>query len=123
MGGYIIGLYRKTTKVKRPYYRSRARYNTYSSRQMHEVGILYCIYRRNNSGRSSKDLYKRNIRKTRITSKDYIGLRSKVYIKILGNLYSGIRNLYSNVNSILSIDGRIDRKTKLNTRVVSKILY
>ena len=90
---------------------------------MYKVGILYCIYRRNNGGRSSKDLYKRNIRKTRITSKDYIGLRSKVYIRILGNLRSGIRNLYSNVNSILSIDGRIDRKTKLNIRIVSKILY
>ena len=57
MGGYIIGLYYKATKVKRPYYRSRARYNTYSSRQMYEVGILYYIYGRNNGGRSSKDLY------------------------------------------------------------------
>ena len=57
MGGYIIGLYYKATKVKRSYYRSRARYNTRSSKQMYEVGILYYIYRRNDGGRSSKNLY------------------------------------------------------------------
>ena len=44
-------------------------------------------------------------------------------LKFVGNLYSGTRNLYSNVNSILSINGRIDRKAKLDTRIVSKILY
>ena len=43
-----MGLYYKATKVKRPYYRSRARYNTRSSRQIYEGGILYSIYGRNN---------------------------------------------------------------------------
>jgi len=31
--------------------------------------------------------------------------------------------LYSNLYSILSADGQIDRKTKLDTRIVSKALY
>ena len=61
--------------------------------------------------------------KTRITSKDYIGLRSEVRVRILGNLYSRIRNLYSNVNSILPIDRWINGETKLDTRIVSKALY
>ena len=43
-----MGLYYKITKVKRSYYRSRVRRNTRSSRQIHEVGILYYIHGRNN---------------------------------------------------------------------------
>jgi hypothetical protein len=46
-----------------------------------------------------------------------------VYIKVLGNLYSKIKNLSSYINSILFIDGWINRKIKLNIKTVSKALY
>ena len=49
-------------------------------------------------------------------------MRSEVRVRILGNLYSRIRDLYSNVNGILSIDGRINKEIKLDTRIVSKVL-
>jgi hypothetical protein len=71
------------------------------------VGILYTIFREYNVRRTFKDLYKRN----------------KVCIKVLGNLYSRIRNLSSYINSILFTDGWINKKTKLNIRAVSKALY
>ena len=56
-------------------------------------------------------------------NKDYIKQRYKIYYKILKNLYSRIENLSSNINSILPIDRWIDKKIKLNTKTVSKILY
>ena len=56
-------------------------------------------------------------------SKDRVRLRPKVYIRVLGNLYSSIRDLYSYVNSLLSIDRQINREVKLDTGIVSKILY
>jgi hypothetical protein len=43
-------------------------------------------------------------------------------IKVLKNLYSRIRNLNSYINSILSIDRQINRKTKLDTKTVFKAL-
>jgi hypothetical protein len=50
-------------------------------------------------------------------------IRYKVYIKILKNLYSRIRDLSSYINSILSIDRRINKKIKVDTGAVSKALY
>jgi len=41
----------------------------------------------------------------------------------LGNIPRKIKNISSNINNILFIDKRIDRKTKLNTKVVLKALY
>jgi phage anti-repressor protein len=41
----------------------------------------------------------------------------------LGNLYSKTRNLNSYINNIPSIDGRINRKTKLDIKAVFKALY
>jgi hypothetical protein len=46
-----------------------------------------------------------------------------VYIRILKNLYSRVRNLSSYINSILSTNGRINKKIKLDTKAVSKALY
>jgi hypothetical protein len=40
----------------------------------------------------------------------------------LGNLYSRIRNLNSYINSIPSIDGWINRKIKLDIKIVFKAL-
>ena len=33
------------------------------------------------------------------------------------------KDLNSNINNILFIDGRLNKKTKLNTRAIFKILY
>jgi hypothetical protein len=41
----------------------------------------------------------------------------------LGNLYSKIRDLSSYINSILSTDKQINRKIKLDIKVVFKALY
>jgi len=49
--------------------------------------------------------------------------RSKIYSSILGSILSRIRGSRSNVNSILSANRRLNRKTKLDTRIVSKALY
>jgi len=40
----------------------------------------------------------------------------------LGNIYSTIRGINSNVNSLLFIDGWINREIKLDTRIVFEIL-
>ena len=48
--------------------------------------------------------------------------RYKVYINILGDVYSRIRDLSSYINSILFTDRRINKKVKLNTRTVFKAL-
>ena len=37
-------------------------------------------------------------------SKDRVRLRPKVYIRVLGNLYSSIKSLYSYINSLLFIN-------------------
>ena len=39
------------------------------------------------------------------------------------NIYSTIRDIYSNINSVLSANGRINGKVKLDTKVVFKVLY
>ena len=57
------------------------------------------------------------------TNEDYIGLRFKICSSILGGLYSKTRNLNSNLNGILPIDRQLDRKTELDIRIVSIILY
>jgi len=51
MGGHIIGLYRKVTKVKRSYHRARLRRDLSNSRQAYKVGILYSMHRRDISRR------------------------------------------------------------------------
>ena len=48
---------------------------------------------------------------------------SKIYSSILGGIFSGIRGLRSNINSILSIDRQLNRKIKLDAKIVFKILY
>ena len=50
-------------------------------------------------------------------------MRPKIYSSILESIFSGIRGLGSNINSILPINRQINRKTKLYIRIVSKILY
>ena len=52
----------------------------------------------------------------------FFGLRPKVYNSILGNIYSIIKGINSNINSLLLIDRRTNKKVKLDTRIVSKIL-
>ena len=42
---------------------------------------------------------------------------------VLGGILSGIGGLSSNFYRILSADRRLNRKTKLDTRAVSKVLY
>jgi hypothetical protein len=104
MGSYIIGLYSQATKVKRPSYRIGIWQYTNNNRQVYQVGILYTIFREYDIRGTFKDLY-------------------KGYIRVLGNLYSRIRNLSSYINSILSTDRRINEKTKLDIRTVFKALY
>ena len=45
MGSYIIGLYSQVTKVKRSYYRPETQYDIYNSKQVYQIGILYCMYK------------------------------------------------------------------------------
>ncbi len=52
------------------------------------------------------------------TNKDHIGLRPKVYNSILENLYSKIKNPNGDFNSILPINGWINKKTELDIRAV-----
>ena len=47
----------------------------------------------------------------------------KIYNSILGSIISGIRGLRGNINSILPINRRLNRETKLNVRTVFKALY
>jgi len=53
----------------------------------------------------------------------YRALSKIVLDRDLRGILSEIRSSRSNLNSVLSADGRIDRKVKLDTRTVSKALY
>jgi hypothetical protein len=44
-------------------------------------------------------------------------------IVFLGNVYSTIRDIYSNINSILPINRWLNRETKLDIRIVFITLY
>ena len=57
------------------------------------------------------------------TNKYYIRQRSKIYSSILRGILNRIRGKSSNFYSILSVNRQLDRKIKLDTRVVSKVLY
>ena len=59
---------------------------------------------------------------TQITKKDYFRLRPKIYNSILGSISYKIRSLSSNINNILFINKSIDKKTKLNIKIVFKII-
>ena len=87
------------------------------------MGILYCIYRRDFNRKYSADLYKRSIYKTWSINKDYIGQRYKIYYSILKSLYSRIRNQGNNIYNIPSTDGQINKKVKLDTKIIPKVLY
>jgi len=49
--------------------------------------------------------------------------RFKIRNSILGGILSGIRGLRNNVNSILPINRQLNKKTKLNIRIVFRVLY
>ena len=87
------------------------------------MGILYRLYKRDFSKRSSSDLYKRSVCKIWNTKQDYIRQRYKIYISILVSLYSKIKGQNSGINRILPVNRQLDREIKLNTKAVSKILY
>ena len=55
--------------------------------------------------------------------KDYIRQRYQIYCSILGSLYSRIRNLSSNINSILPTNRWINKEVKLDIRAVLQVLY
>ena len=59
-----MGLYSKVTKIKRSYYRTGVWQYIYNNRQVYQIGILYCLYKRDFSKRYSTGLYKRSVFKT-----------------------------------------------------------
>jgi hypothetical protein len=63
MGSHIIGLYSEVTKVKGPYHRTGVWQYIYNNRQVHQIGILYCLYKRDFSRRYGTGLYKRSVHK------------------------------------------------------------
>jgi len=87
------------------------------------VGLFYSIHRRDFSRKCSTNLCQRSVHITWIIREGYIRQKSKIYGNILGNLFSRIKNLSSNVNSIPPIDRWLDRKTKLNIKTIPTILY
>ena len=82
------------------------------------MGILYTMYKRDISKGLVKDICKKSIYTTQGISKDYIGLKSKVYSSILGSLYSKVENLNSNFNGILPIDKQTNKETKLDVKII-----
>ncbi len=64
----------------------------------------------------------RNICKTWGTSKDYIELRPKICVSILGSIYSKTRDMNSDVNGILSINRWTNRMAEPDIGVVFKAL-
>ena len=81
------------------------------------------MYKRNLSRGCYQNLYKKSVYKTWSTKQNYIRQRSKIYNSLLESIFSGIRGLRSNINSMLSIDRQIDKNIKLDTRIVFKALY
>ena len=65
----------------------------------------------------------KSVCKTQSTSKDYIRLGFKVCISILGMLYSKTKNINNDINSILFIDGWIDKMVELDIGAVFMSLY
>ena len=55
-----MGLYNKVTKIKRSYYQTEVWQHIYNNRQVHQIGILYYLYRRDFSKRYSTDIYKKS---------------------------------------------------------------
>ena len=87
------------------------------------MGILYCLYKKNFSKRSSLNLYKKSVHKIQNTKQDYIGQRHEIYINILASLYSKIRGQDSGINRILPANKQLNKEIKLDTRAVFKTLY
>ncbi len=81
------------------------------------------MYKRNVSRGLIKDICEGSICMTWGTSENHIGLRSKVYGSILGDLYSKTGNLNSDFNGILPIDRRVNKETKPDVRAVFMTLY
>ena len=50
-------------------------------------------------------------------------LRFKIHYYILGSILCRIKNINININSILFINGWLNKETKLNTKIIPKILY
>ena len=56
-----MGLYSKVTKIKKSYHYLKVKYNIYNSRQIYQIGIFYCVYRRDFSKKYNTNLYKRSV--------------------------------------------------------------
>ena len=82
------------------------------------MGLLYIIYRGNVSKGLIGGIYKGSVCITRGANEDHIGSGPKVCNSILGNLYSKTKDLNSNFNSILPIDGWINRKIELDNKII-----
>jgi len=68
------------------------------------VGLFYTMYRRNVNKGLVKGICEGSVYITQGTSKDYIGLRPKVYSSILGSLYNKAGNPNGDFNSISFIN-------------------
>ena len=80
------------------------------------------MYNRDFSRRYSINLYKRSVCKIQSTNKDYIRQGHKIYYNILKSLYGRTGNLSSNIDSILPINGQINREVKLDIETVPQAL-
>ena len=61
MGSHIVGLYSEITKVKRPYYKTGVRHYICYNRQVYQIGILCCLYKRNFSKGYGASLCKKSV--------------------------------------------------------------
>ena len=76
------------------------------------MGMFYIIYRKDVSRGVVGDLYQGSVHKIQGTNENHIGLRPKIYVSILGNVYSKTKDMSSNINSIPLINKWTDKMVK-----------
>src|SRR6266702_2940339 len=76
------------------------------------------MYKRDINRRFVKSIYKGNICITQGTNKNHIRLRPKVYNGILKGLYSKIKNLNGDFNSILPINRQTNKETEPDIKII-----